>query len=214
MIGKREVSKERDAPRAAVLNVGTAGPQATFNEKCAALEAAFNRLREPPATHEDKIPYKMVIPGIARELMLMTPVQKPKSAAAEKGLQKVAAHAGHTVEALDSLSEDALQALNLGPAAIRRLRTTLRILKIAAKSAEIRPSPRVATKVQPRKIARRVGEHYCALTGKLRPTVPDRNGVPYGPFLELLIEVFRILGVNASAASQGRAVSKSWARSK
>jgi hypothetical protein len=182
----------------------------TYDEKCAALEAAFNRLPEPPTIQEDRIPHKKLIPGIARELMIMRPVQKPKYATVKKGLQKVATHAARTVEALDSLPPEVIAALNLRPATFRQLKLMLRILPILAKSAEVGPRRRATTKVHPRKIAWRVAEHYCALTGKRKPTVPDKNGVPYGPFLELLTDVFRILEVRASAASQGNAIEREW----
>jgi hypothetical protein len=120
---------------------------AGFKEKCDALEAAFGGLEEPPATRGKGIPYKEVIPGIARELMLMAPVRKRKYATAQKGLPKVAAHADHTVKALDSLSDEALQALNLRPGAIRQLKTRLRILHVAAKTAKCETPPAAAMSV-------------------------------------------------------------------
>jgi len=163
-----------------------------------------------PATEGNGIPYKKAIPGIARELMTMRPVQKRERATVKKSLQKAATHAARTVEALDSLPPDAVTALNLRPAAFRQLKLMLRILPILAKSAEAGTRPRATTKAQPRKIAWRVAEHYCALTGRSKPTVPSKDGVPYGPFFDLLTTVFKILGVKASAESQGRAVQRDW----
>jgi hypothetical protein len=58
---------------------------------------------------------------------------------------------------------------------------------------------------QAKKIASSVATHYFRITGKF-PTVitPSDGGKAYGPFLDLLSEVFRLLNVKASAESQAK----------
>ena len=183
----------------------------TYDEKCAALEAAFSRLQEPRETKGAGIPYKEVIPSIARELILMQPVQNPTHATAKTGLKKVAAHADRTVKALDRLPEDALKALNIRPDRIRKSRIMLVALSLAAK----RPGRNSSTSGYggfSREKSR--GECRGALLRSHGQTEADsarqERGPVNGPFLELLTEVFRILEVKASAASQGNAIEREW----
>jgi hypothetical protein len=41
--------------------------------------------------------------------------------------------------------------------------------------------------------------------------VPKKDGVAYGPFVELLTEVYNALGVCASAEAQADYISRKWA---
>lgn len=204
-----ETEEERAAFEADVKKIKTA-VEAAFKKKCAALEAAFNRLPMPPP-QENGIPYKEVIPGIARELALMGLAQKQRRAPTQKSLKKTAALMGNLVEAMDSLSPDTLMAWltasDVRPEAFRRFKLMLRLLPLSVGTVEAVETS-VATMGQPRKlgpqgVAERVAKYYCALTDR-KPTVPTRDGTPYGPFLDLLTTVFKVLGVKASAASQGK----------
>ena len=104
-----ETEEERAAFAADVKEIKTA-VEAAFKEKCAALEAAFNRLPMPPP-QENGIPYKEVIPGIARELALMGLDPKRKPAPAQRSLKKTAAlmaELAELAEAIDGLPPDTL----------------------------------------------------------------------------------------------------------
>jgi hypothetical protein len=153
------------------------------------------------------VPYEYLIPGIARELMLMIPYQRPKTLPPilppKEALRKLAQSAGRTIKVLDGLPEDALAALNYRPGALRTLHIQLRILHAAAKEAKVETRRSPPTKPQARKIARVVAQHYSRLTGK-EPTVPAKDGKAYGPLLKLLQAVYRILDIKASAESQAR----------
>jgi hypothetical protein len=154
--------------------------------------------------------------------MLMRPnpgVHPPKvvsAGTATKELRNLAAKTCALIETLDDLSLTAADALNFRKAALMSLKTQLRILQASAISAEVPEAPKntgrgAPIKVQPRKIALVVAQHYFGLTGR----VPTRNvdsdqGNSYGQFVELLKTVYDILGVDASTDSQARAVVKAW----
>ena len=139
---------------------------ASASEELIALERVFRRLPSPP----ERILYAAAIPGIARDLLLMRPIAR-RVAPFGQGLDRAAAAAQQTVEAIEQLSFDAMKALNLRPGVLGRLTMSLRIFTVAARHASDgggkagRPA-----KVQKLKIARAVGEHYLRLNGR-RPTV-------------------------------------------
>jgi hypothetical protein len=178
----------------------------SWTEKCAAIEQLFSELQPADTTAILGIPYSSLIPGIARELLLMAPVPRRKKIAAKKGLQVLTERTSRTLETLDSLSEDGLAALNIQAGALKDLKTKLRILHCVANNAVVERHLSPPRKIQAEKIAWRIGEHYCAITGKEAPTVPTRpmDGRPYGEFVRLLEAIFPILVVDASAASQAK----------
>jgi hypothetical protein len=208
-------TEEGRAALAAKLKELRTAAEAAFKKKCAAIEAAFNQLSILPAT-ENGIPYKELIPGIARELMLMRSGSVQTQKQAKKSLQETAALMTKTLKALDSLApEDTatwVTTCNLKPDALRQFRLMLRILPVGARVVEAkapvvkRGRPR---KIQAREIAQRVGERYYALTGK-EPTVPSKGGA-YGEYHALLDTVFKALDmVEDSAEGRGRAIQADW----
>jgi hypothetical protein len=181
-----------------------------WQTKCAALEDAFRRQAIQPASKMAGIPYEFFIPDMGQQLLLMTPIQHPKCAPDKKGLLDLAQSTGRTIKVLERLSENALTALNYRRPALASLKTNLRILHVAAKTAEVKARRGAPKKIQPRKITEVVAQHYYGLTGK-KPTVPSKDGKAYGPFLELLGDIFKILGVKGvSAESQARELVKGW----
>lgn len=194
----------------------------SWKEQCAALEDAFRKLPIRRGKATAGIPYEALISGLGRHLMLMRPNpggHPPKVVSvgtATKELRNLAAKAGALIETLDDLSRTAVDALNYRQDALMSLKTQLQILRGSATSVEIPEAPEntgrgAPKKFQPRKIAEVVAQHYFGLTGK----VPTRNvdsdqGNSYGQFVELLKTVYDILGVDASADSQTRAVVKAW----
>jgi hypothetical protein len=183
----------------------------SWEAKCAALEDAFRKLSIRRGKARIGIPYESVLPGIPRQLMLMAPISRPKAKSSKKGLCNLEQLTARTVKVLDGLSQDALDSLNYRQTALTELKTKLRMLHVAAKAVDFKARLGQPKKVQPRKIACVVAQHYFSLTGE-RPTVRVKDGEKaYGPFLGLLRSVFDILGVNnASAESQARAVIKDW----
>ncbi len=179
-----------------------------------ALEEAFRRLPIRRGDPSRGIPYEVLIPDISRELILMrSGSQPPKGASAsvaQKKLASLSRATGRTIKELDQLPSNAVDALNLRPAALRDLTTRLRILQATAASAKPQESSSLGQppKVQARKIAQTVALHYERLTG-LSPTVSTKGGKAYGPFVTFLSTVFDILEIDASAESQARKVSYS-----
>lgn len=179
--------------------------------KLAALEAAFRKLPIKKGKAAG-IPYESLIPGIARQLMLMVPILRPKVASEKRGLRNLAQSTGRTVKALDDLSSAALAALNYQPAALRELKTKLRILHAATETVEFTARNGQPKKIQPKKIARIVAQHYYRLTGR-KPALtndPYNGGKTKGQFVELLQAVFEILGIKASALSQAKLANQEW----
>jgi hypothetical protein len=177
--------------------------------KVAALEVAFRRL--PISRRETSaIPYEEVIPGIARQLMLMggkpTPQRKKVSIQkAKRELERLARLSGATAEALRELSQTAIDLLSLKPEflSIREQASWLRLLSADAQSAASSCLPteqRVRQKnPRPVEVARVVALHYFRLTGEKPRRRNTWDGKAYGPFLELLNAVYKVLGVKASA---------------
>jgi hypothetical protein len=201
-------------------------PLPSWQEKDSALQKAFRKLRIQPRKDGDRIPYQSLIGDIPRQLMLMAHGPRMRVVLtkeglrsvplsilpAEKGLRRLAESTERTVEILDRLSETTLGALNYKPTALKELALKTRILHAAAQSAsaEIAESKRAKPKAgrgrppqvepsQPQKIARVVAQHYRGLTGK--------KATRYNAeFVALLREVYKILGIKASAGSQAEAL--------
>jgi len=192
----------------------------SWEEKCAALQDAFRKLPIRRNETAKGISYESIIPGIACELMLMAPVSH---SAAElfavknglrnkKGLHKLAQKIGDVVKVLDGLSQDALDSLNYRQAALRKLKTELRIFHEVVKAAKFDAPHGQPPKAQAKKIARIVGLHYYGLTGRIpAKTVDPVSSEASGQFVELLRTVYKILGINkASAAAQTTVLNKEW----
>jgi hypothetical protein len=136
------------------------------------------------------------------------------AATAKKQLDSLGKRAEALVLAIEELSQTALDALNYHEAALMQLKTSARLLWASSMTSEIPELPKntgkgAPLKEQERKIAWCVAWHYFLLTGK-KPTIPDKDGIPYGIFLELLQSIYAALDVKASAAAQGRAVEENW----
>ena len=186
-----------------------------WDERRAELEDAFRGLSENNETTSEN-PYEQVIPNIARELMLISPImpKAPGEVTEHRAKRELSNIAKTLNEALGSLSETSLAALNFRREALLSLMTTLGILSHSASKANI---PQISgnsglgqpKKVQPRQIALVVARHYNGLTGKA-PTVPSKDGKAYGPFMGLLKKVYEIIGVDASAEAQAKNAVKDW----
>ena len=136
------------------------------------------------------------------------------TATANKELAELGKRAEALVLAINGLSQTAVEALGLPEAALNKLKASASLLWIGATKANVHELPDntakgAPPKVQERRIAWCVAWHYHFLTG-LNPTVPDKNGRPYGPFFELLQAIYEALEVTASAAAQGRLVEEIW----
>jgi len=193
------------------------------------LEDAFHKL---PIRRCGALP-ETLIPGIVRELVQMRrtmrvpELERHEEAAGsdttKRELNTLKRRAEALLEAIDALHKPALDALHgrtspdipgfrrgmlIGPAG---LTTRLRILISIAESARANvpdqePNVGAGEKVQPARIADRTATYYCVLTGE-EPTVRVNADTyhSYGPFLDLIKEVFGILGVDASPVSQATA---------
>jgi hypothetical protein len=142
------------------------------------------------------------------------------SGAARKELAELKKRAEGLLDAIGALHRPAIDALGYRAGALigaGGLTTRLRILIASASSAAIPgqpPNRGAKVKAGPRKIALAVAEHYYRLTGD-KPTVDtrqidtdyDKGSESYGPFLDLLTEVFAALGVKASPESQAKIAS-------
>lgn len=196
-------------------NTRASSEAALWEEKLAALEGAFRKLKIKQNEQDktaNKITYKSAIPGIARQLMLMVPILRPKVASDKRGLRNLAQSTGRTVKALDDLSPAALAALNYRPTALRELKSKLRILHAAAETVEFKARIGQPKKIQPKIIARVVAQHYYHLTDREPALTNDayNGGKANGQFVELLRTVYKTLGIKASAPSQAKLVNKEW----
>jgi hypothetical protein len=173
--------------------------EAAWVTKAARLEKLFSNLPRQQKT------YVMLIPGIARQLLLMVPnscKSGPKAAGAKKGLQRLAQSTGSTIKNIEALSQNARDALYIKPAVLAELTRNLRLLYTDAKMAVeipaedyVRGRRKQNRPSQSTKITRCVKLHYRALTGQN----PTRSNAAFVKFLD---QVFEILGIKASANSQ------------
>jgi hypothetical protein len=135
------------------------------------------------------------------------------TATAKKELAAVRRYAEKLLQALNALHKPTIDALNFRREALfgaGGLSTTLRILIATASSADIPELPATAGRgrrvnTQARRIALEVATHFYGLTGKM-PTIRTRadTGVAYGPFLQLLKEIFAALEMRAGAENHAR----------
>ena len=175
----------------------------SWQAKNAALESVFRKL----PIRLDSTMYKCLIPGIPRQLLLMAPISRnsrSKVAGAKKGLQRLAQSTRSSINALEGLSQTALDALNYKSTAIRGLTTKLRVLHAAAELAtkENAPPGRPAqiSPSQVKKIACAVAQHYRGLTGD-EATAPKR-------LITLLGDVYKVLDIEANARGQLEAIKR------
>ena len=175
---------------------------AEWEAKAAALEAAFRALSADPP--------EFLIQGIGRQLMLMcpAPIQK-KPMPTKRTLKKLAEAVAGLNKALIDISPETARAIKYKLSQLTMLRVELDALQASVNAAEPRATRGAPVKAQPRTIAEVVAVHYSAITDN-KPTVRKKDGIPYGPFLELLKTVFNILEVKASPQSQAEAVSRGW----
>jgi hypothetical protein len=169
-----------------------------------ALEAALRRL-PVAAPVGPGIPYETLIPGIARQLSLMQPNDHKLASPATTRRKLIALK-----KRAEALSKDMSAAVHLP------LQQRLAIIAIAY--AETCKLPRPARTGAPQKqlalrVACTVAEHYYALTGK-KPTriTPCEGGKACGPFVAFLTEIFKLLGIKASAENQAKASIKFMAK--
>jgi hypothetical protein len=178
-------------------NRGNQSRSDTPSEILEKLEQAFRKLNLGDADARG-IPYKSVIPGIAYELLNLRPVDKEKLPS-----PKIAGH-------LIALKEhaEALEGVPLPSSRWRNIRDLIRRTDIPAFPKRKPQASRkgAPAKNQPQKIAQITAMHFYGLTGK-RPTrsTPVDYGKARGPFIELLTEIYEILGISASAANQAKA---------
>ena len=176
-------------------------------EKIKALENAFREIasRYPGEAGQGEI----FIDGLGRRLWLMRPTESrdlqgetvwPISRVTKKKARILVLKAA---AALKGVSPAEAHELGLNWVSLFVLRQQLK--STAAKAAPVRGAPR---KDQTRKIGEVVATHYWVLTGK-KPTVPKMGG-PYGPFLDLMTTVFKILGIKDSALSAAESASRNW----
>ena len=147
-----------------------------------ALIAAFRKLKVPGGRGPG-IPYEYLIPDIARQLLLMRPRPRAMSPKRLRGAHRKI----EKLSAVEDLPLGARRALNSA-----NLEMMIEISKAPAVGG--RPREDFAAEV-----AGFVAEEYRRLTGR-KPTVPvrERDARAYGPFLELVRDVFAALGIKAS----------------
>lgn len=137
------------------------------------------------------------------------------SSTTKREIASLARHARALFGAIDSLHKPAIDALNYRKEALTGplgIRTKLKVLIAAADSATVPELPANAGRgrrphVQARKIAFEVAKHFYALTDKL-PTVRTLEGKAYGPFIDLLGDVFAALEIRDAVENHAREVCK------
>jgi hypothetical protein len=163
----------------------------------ARLKAAFRKL-PITAAYPDKIPYESVLPGICRELVRLSAT--PPRGKPAKELAELKKHAEKLLNAIVELHKPALDAAVVPDGLTMRLG----VLIAQIDEAKLGGRPR---KDQAWEITKMTAETFYRLTGgAAHPNTKD--GKAYGPFLDLLTEVFNILGVDASPESQARRLRK------
>ncbi len=191
-------------------------------------KAAHRKAAAQPSCSANAIPFEFLIPGIAWQLILMVPnpgIRRRQPVSAEKATRErhdLAGKIDKCLNSLDGLSPTAIGALNYRREALRDVQLKLRILKACAETSEpasaepasaepASAEPASAAKggrprkVSAKNIAEVVGQHFRGLTGK-RPTVSvyppvgvkEKDGKAYGPFLDLMTDVFTALEIKAS----------------
>jgi hypothetical protein len=196
------------------------------NAKCEAIEAAF---RELPAVSDDDPTTDLLLGVVARQLVKMK--LDRRSAEEESRIRELPA-----VAPMDSLSKSDWDALRRSPRPpnAKELQQLSRALKALGKlpppvqdmlsreapgflicaktllSAERKAGRGQPKKTQKGEIAWKVGYIYHRRTGK-KPTVSNQEeGKARGPFLNLLTNVYQILGIPGGAERQAKVVSEGW----
>jgi hypothetical protein len=177
-------------------------------EKIAALENAFRAIASRNA--DGVTVGEATISGIGRQLWLMASRQsrdddgRTRWPVSQAGLKKARAHILKAAKAIKGVTPEAAFQMGLSWGALAAIQVGL---EEAAKRAK--PALGTPRKDQARRIAEVAAGHYWALTGK-KPTVPKREGEAYGPFLDLVTAVFKILEVKASPLSAAESASRRW----
>jgi hypothetical protein len=171
------------------------------------LDAAFRTL---PILHlepgDDRIPRDFNMPELVRELATLRNTKRPPVPweVTKRKLQGMKNYA-------NALIQDPLEIASF-PLDVR-----ISIASIAYLDISKPPWPRNGRpkKISARKVAEITAEHFYLLTDQrpTRRTAAERSkhaqpGETYGPFINLLNRVYRILGIEASAASQAVAAIK------
>jgi hypothetical protein len=185
----------------------------------AQLQEALLRLPLDPNHSESN--RDLLLPGIARQLALMVGNDQPplstRAAASnttKRELKDVQKHANALLKTLEGLHEPAITALSdIGPLWPQgKLTLLLRVLIAAVDSAEIAETAPTAGRgrlpnLQATRIAEYLKQYFPLLTGK-PATVSTRSedGKAYGPFLDAVTEIFRILRIDASPETYARQV--------
>jgi hypothetical protein len=159
------------------------------------------------------IPYRQVIPVIARQLTVMqrADASPERTKRAKKELMNVSKTAADLVAAISRLSDDAMGALDL-PARFQAIRLSEELPNIAAaskKGADKLPGGSKGAPVR-RSSAGRIVEflyqEYERLIGEPPTRIVSSDGVAGGPFLRLVKAVFTALSVTASPENAARKV--------
>ena len=185
----------------------------------AELLAAFNELPHAPSPKGqalNSIPYETLISGIPRQLLIMRPTsdgpgkeKRTSKAKTQRELAAVKDHADQLIATIEALHAPALGALGFQAGALRSLKSTLRVLSVAASQADVSGMPETTgrgrpAKTQARRIADVVARHYFGITGKPPTRTVSGDGPAYGWFTHLLQRVYEILRVNADPDGQAR----------
>src|SRR5690348_14520566 len=133
-----------------------------WHEKTTSLESLLRNLPSQKNDGISGIPYKMLIPVIARELMLMSPVPRKNSGSIKKGTKRelgdLARAIDRTIKLLGRLSDTAIDALGVQRVALHQLEASLEAVAGCIESARtvVRGAPK---KVQPQAIAQVAARH-------------------------------------------------------
>ena len=173
-------------------------PAETFEERQAKVEAAlrtFSILDSPPGT----IPYSTLIPQISMELVWEARAAPPT--VSRKTARNKLKSLIKTAKAMEALLSDPSLAVEIP------LEERLSIVRIAHLEVDL-SGQGTARKDAAARVARLLAHHFEGLTGS-PPTriTPLKDGMAQpsgGPFVNLLGEIFGILGISASADSQAK----------
>jgi hypothetical protein len=162
-------------------------------------------------SNDAAIPYRHVIPGIARQLILMQTVDasRERTKLVESELTNVRKKAAKLADTISRLSDDAMVALDLS-ARLQAIHLIDDLESIAAASKNAvstlpQWSKKAARKPSATKIVEFLYREFERLNGK-PPTLTVSGGRAGGLFLGLVQTVFDALSVKASAEATARKV--------
>jgi hypothetical protein len=176
-----------------------------------AIEASFRKLPILPSEEWRMPSVVSALVGIAEANSRPTPTQPPKAgrAAVRKQLDGISRQCNDLANALVSLSEGSIDALadagllQIAPS----LEATLRAVSAIAQNADTDGAPKNAKGRQRNHLASGVAAvlatDYQRLTGK-KPTRASYESDEYGPFYELVADIFLALCIKASAAKYAK----------